>query len=166
MTASRTPPDVRWIDDGFSIELGRLCRPRALQQRTRHVWALTIPLYLLALVIELSVAGSAFVIGTALVLFVRQAMWFDERRLEVRSLELRIGRRRVPARSLLGCDLRGHSLIVRTESGPWPLDVAGLAEPERAWLCEQIEAVRTRWAARTGRVPRAIRDLAASAPKG
>ncbi|MEO0602049.1 MAG: hypothetical protein AAF211_11480 [Myxococcota bacterium] len=54
------PDDVDWLEDGFAIELGRL-RRGIVDDRNRHVWALTAPLYLFALGIELSVAGSAFV---------------------------------------------------------------------------------------------------------
>jgi len=155
----RAPADVVWHVDGFSIELGRLRRPCAMEHRTRHVWVLTIPLYLLGLVAEVSIAGAVFVLGSALVLFARQAMWFDQRRMDVRTWELRIGRRRVRAHALLGCDLRGRSLVVRTISGTWPLDVAGLPEPERAWLRAQVEALVERWRARSGEPPEMIHKL-------
>ncbi|MEM6927457.1 MAG: hypothetical protein AAF602_11035 [Myxococcota bacterium] len=158
----RPPDDVDWLDDGFAIELGRL-RRGVVTDRNRHVWALTAPLYLLALGVELTIAGSAFVVGIALVLFARQAMWFDERKLTVGSWDVQVGRRRIRASALDTCDLRGNSLVVRTHHGTWALCVGGLAEPEQHWLRDEIRAVARRWRARDGKVPEALQKVASTA---
>ncbi|MEN0066120.1 MAG: hypothetical protein AAGA48_28525 [Myxococcota bacterium] len=154
------PHEVVWHEDGFSLPLGRLRRPH---DEGRYVWAMTIPLYVLALAIEYTLAGSVFVLGTALVLFARQAMWLDERMLRLSGFGLQIGRHRVGADELLGCELQGHSLVIRTRRRTWPLPVGGLTGPERRWLCDEITALWSRWQARKGDVPVRIRRLTTQA---
>lgn len=155
----RVPRDVSWSEDGFSIELGQLRRCPATARRARQMLVAVVPLYLLVLAIEYRTMGSAFVLGTALVLFARQAIWLEERTLQVGPWGLRIGRRRVGADQLVGCAIRGRSLVVTTRQTTFPLPVGGLDEAERNWVCDQIRAMADRWRSREGEVPEALEAL-------